>query len=128
MESNGKITKQTTILCIGHLPGHINEKVKLLKQEGFINAVPIVFSETTMDAIKELIKSSPQGTLFLKGYTMEQKYPEATIELYEFIAAEAPSMLVHKVSFADFPEGTKPPVSAEIVAQAAVTVALKMLE
>lgn len=120
------ITKQTTILCIGHLPGHINEKVHLLKQEGFVNSIPIIFSETTMDAIKYLIKSSPDGSLFLSGGAMEKTHPEATSELYNFIAKEVPSMLIHKVTFADFPEGTKPPVSAEIVAKAAVTIALRM--
>lgn len=128
MTSSGKITKETTILCIGHLPGHINQKVALLKNEGFSNAIPIVFSQTTMEAVKQLIKSSPPGTLFLAGGAMESTYPEATIELYNFIAKEAPEMIIHKVSFADFPEGTKPPVSADIVAQAAVRVALKMLE
>lgn len=122
-----KITQQTTILCIGHLPSHINGKVEALKNAGFINAVPIVFSDTTMTEIKQLIKSCPPGTLFLSGGAMAMTHPEATLELYDFIATEVPTMLIHKVSFADFPEGTKPPVSADIVAQAAVTVALKML-
>ncbi len=128
MTASGKITKQTTILCIGHLPSHINLKVELLKKEGFSNAIPFVFSETTMDAVKQLIKSCPPGSLFLAGGAMEKTYPEESKEFYSFIPREAPSMLIHKVSFADFPEGTTPPVSAEIVAQAAVTVALRMLE
>ena len=121
------ITKQTTILCIGHLPSHIHGKVDLLKAAGFENAVPIVLSETTVDDVKTLLRTSPHGSLFLAGGVMEKVYPEATAELYGFIASEIPDMLVHKVSFADFPAGTVAPVSAQIVAQAAVSVALKML-
>jgi hypothetical protein len=103
-------------------------KVELLKKEGFINAIPIVFSETTMDAVKELIKSCPPGSLFLAGGAMEKTYPAESKEFYEFIPREAPSMLIHKVSFADFPPGTVPPVPDEISAQAAVRVALNLLE
>jgi hypothetical protein len=128
MTTTGRITKQTTILCIGHLSSHVNLKVELLKKEGFINAIPIVFSETTMDEVKQLIKSCPPGSLFIAGGAMEKTYPDESKEFYEFIPREAPSMLIHKVSFADFPAGTVPPVSDEIVAEAAVRVALKMLE
>jgi hypothetical protein len=121
------ITKQTIILCIGHLPSHIHGKVDLLRAEGFEHAVPIVLSDTTVDAVKALILTCPPGSLFLAGGAMDKVYPEATADLYAYIAEYAPAMLVHKVSFADFPEGTVAPVSAEVVAQAAVAVALKML-
>ena len=36
-----RITKETRIINIGHLPSHIDAKTEAMKKDGFINAEPM---------------------------------------------------------------------------------------
>ena len=120
------ITRATKIINIGHLPGHVMGKVELLKQAGFPNAVGIVTKDTTTDAIKSELQTSPHS-LFIVGGAMNKEYPELMAELNEFIRAEAPTVLVHNTSKDDFPPGCPMPPTEAIVAASAVTIAKRML-
>ena len=75
MSSLKYITKNTKIINIGHLPGHVNRKVELLKEAGFSNSYGIITLETTKEAIKEDLKNSP-NSLFIIGGAMLKTFPE----------------------------------------------------
>ena len=126
MSSLKYITKNTKIINIGHLPGHVNRKVELLKEAGFINSCGIITLETTKEAIKEDLKNSP-NSLFIIGGAMIKTYPELVAELNEYITNEVPSIIIHTTTAADFPPGIPLPPSEEVVAQSGVTVALRYL-
>ena len=120
------ITKQTKIINIGHLPGHVNGKTDLLREAGWSNSVGIITLETTKEAIKAELKSSP-GALFIVGGAMNKEYPELMAELNEFIKSEVPSIIVHNTTKEDFPEGCPLPPTEGIIAASGVTIANRLL-
>ena len=128
MAENPKITKETKILNIGHLPGHTNGKVDVLKAGGFENSHAFCMTEegTTIESIKEELRNSPHS-LFIVGGAMNSSYPDLMKELNEFIAAEVPSIIVHNTTGADFPPGTTYPPSQDIVNDSALTIANRYL-
>ena len=120
------ITRQTKIINIGHLPGHVSGKVDLLKQAGFPNAIGIVTLQTTKEAIKNELRESPNA-LFIVGGAMNKEYPELMAELNEFIRTEASSIIIHNTTKDDFPPDCPLPPTEAIVAASAVTIANRLL-
>jgi hypothetical protein len=109
-------TKATTILNIGHLPGHTQGKEALLRANGWTSITSILCESTPVAQVKTLLKTAatPEGALFLVGGAMMKGFPELMNELLEFVAAECPSILVHKTSAPDFDaEVTFPPGPTE---------------
>ena len=121
------ITRQTKILCIGHLPGHIDGKVTKLKAAGFPNAEGIITLQTTPEAIKAQLVASPES-LFIVGGAMNKEYPFLMAELNAFIAENAPTVIVHNTTAADFTPGCSFPPSEEVVAESGVTIAMRLLK
>ena len=65
-----------------------------------------------VDEVKRLLKAAatPDGALFLVGGAMMKGFPDLMADLLAFVAAECPSILVHKTGPPDFdPEVTFPP-------------------
>ena len=109
-------TKATTILNIGHLPGHTQGKEALLREHGFTSITSILCETTPVGEVKRLLKAAatPEGALFLVGGAMMKGFPELMADLLGFVAAECPTILVHKTSAPDFdPEVTFPPGPTE---------------
>jgi hypothetical protein len=109
-------TQSTTILNIGHLPGHTQGKEALLREAGFANITSVLCESTPVGEIKRLLKAAAtaEGALFLVGGAMMKGFPELMAELLAFVAAECPAILVHKTSGPDFdPEVTFPPGPTE---------------
>ena len=108
--------KSTTILNIGHLPGHTQGKEALLREAGFTSITSILCETTPVEEVKCLLKAAAtaEGALFLVGGAMMKGFPSLMAELLDFVAAECPTILVHKTSGPDFDaEVTFPPGPTE---------------
>ena len=97
-------TKATTILNIGHLPGHTQGKEALLREAGYTSITSILCESTPVEQVKALLKAAatPEGALFLVGGAMMRGFPDLMKDLLDFVAAECPTILVHKTSGPDF--------------------------
>ena len=103
----------TTILNIGHLPGHTQGKEALLKQHGFPNVTSILCESTPVPEIKLMLLASPDA-LFLVGGAMMKGFPELMKELLDYVVINCPTIYVHKTVAADFDaEVTFPPGPSE---------------
>ena len=98
-------TKATRILNIGHLPGHTMGKELLLCANGFTAVTSILCETTPVADVKAILKAAAMadgGALFLVGGAMMKGFPDLMKELLDFVAAECPSILVHKTVASDF--------------------------
>ena len=124
-------SKGTTILNIGHLPGHTQGKEALLREHGWTNITSILCETTPVDEVKRQLKAAatPDGALFLVGGAMMKGFPALMKELLEFVDAECPTILVHKTSAPDFdPEVTFPPGPSEAqVNKSALNICTRLL-
>lgn len=119
-------TFDTKIINIGHLPGHTNGKVNLLKANGFTDVSAILCETTPMEEIKATLKNSPD-TLFLVGGAMMMGFPDLMSELLLFISTECPTILVHKTVKADFDADATWPPTEEQVNKSALNICMRML-
>ena len=110
-------SKQTSVVNIGHLPGHTQGKEALLRAHGWTNVTSILCESTPVDEVKRLLKDAAAadgGALFLVGGAMMKGFPELMADLLGFVAAECPRMLVHKTGPPDFdPDVIFPPGPSE---------------
>lgn len=83
--------------------------------------------QTTPEAIKAQLLDSPES-LFIVGGAMKKEYPELMAELYAFISENAPTVIVHNTTVADFTPGCSFPPSEEVVAESGVTIAMRLLK
>ena len=97
-------TKATTIVNIGHLPGHTNGKETLLRENGFTNVISILCESTPVEEVKRMLAAAAtsEGALFLVGGAMMKGFPALMEDLLGFVASECPTILVHKTSTPDF--------------------------
>jgi len=97
-------TKATTVINIGHLPGHTQGKEALLRAHGFAHVTSILCESTPAADVKRALKAAatPEGALFLVGGAMMKGFPALMKDLLDFVAAECPTVLVHKTSAPDF--------------------------
>ena len=122
-----KFTRETKIINIGHLPGHTNGKVALLKAHGFTDVSAILCESTPAEEIKAILKKCPD-TLFLVGGAMMTGFPDLMADLLLFISTECPTIVVHKTVKADFDaDVTFPPTEAQ-VNKSALNICMRMLE
>ncbi|MEY3479865.1 MAG: hypothetical protein RIQ71_640 [Verrucomicrobiota bacterium] len=122
-----QFTRGTKIITIGHLPGHTNGKVALLKENGFTDVSAILCESTPVEEIKATLKSSPDS-FFLVGGAMMSGFPDLMAELLVFIAGECPSVVVHKTVKADFDADVSWPPTEAQVNKSALNICLRMLE
>jgi len=120
-------TRQTKIMTIGHLPGHTNGKVALLKANGFTDVSAILCTATSVEEIKARLKSSPDS-LFLVGGAMMNGFPDLMADLLDFIAKECPTVFVHQTVKADFDTDTTWPPTEEQVNKSALNICLRILK
>ncbi len=120
-------TRQTKIVTIGHLPGHTNGKVALLKANGFTDVSAILCTATPVEEIKASLRNSPDS-LFLVGGAMMNGFPDLMADLLDFIAKECPTIFVHQTVKADFDADTTWPPTQEQVNKSALNICLRMLE
>ena len=111
------ITKSSKIFCIGHLEGHIDKKVALLRSEGFTDVQPMYSQKLTPDEIKSNLKEHP-GCLFFVGGAMEQAHGALMNDIYAFLPVGAPTVACYVLAPSDFPSNVGSPPSAEEVADA----------
>ena len=122
-----QFTRDTKIITIGHLPGHTNGKVALLKANGFTDVSAILCESTPAEEIRATLKRSP-NSLFLVGGAMMSGFPDLMAELLPYIAKECPTVKVHKTVKEDFdPDVSWPPTEAQ-VNKSALNICLRMLE
>ena len=101
-------TRATTIINLGHLPGHTQGKEALLRAHGYTSVVSLLCESVGADDIKRSLAAAaaaPGGAVFLVGGAMMQGFPDLMKELLAFVEAECPAVLVHKTSKPDFDEG-----------------------
>ena len=122
-----KFTCETKIITIGHLPGHTNGKVALLKAYGFADVSAILCESTPPEEIKATLKISP-NTLFLVGGAMMMCFPDLMADLLLFISTECPTIVVHKTVKADFDADVTFPPTEEQVNKSALNICMRMLE
>ena len=122
-----QFTRQTKIVTIGHLPGHTNGKVALLKMNGFTDVSAILCTSAPVEEIKATLKGSPDS-LFLVGGAMMSGFPDLMADLLDFIAKECPTIFVHQTVKADFDADTTWPPTEEQVNKSALNICLRMLE
>ena len=122
-----KFTRATKIITIGHLPGHTNGKVALLKEHGFTEVSSILCESMPVEEIKEILQSSP-NSLFLVGGAMMKGFPDLMADLLLFISEECPTILVHKTVTSDFDADTTWPPTEEQVNKSALNICMRMLE
>jgi hypothetical protein len=124
-------SKQTTILNIGHLPGHTQGKEALLREHGFTSITSILCESTSPEQVKGLLKAAatPEGALFLVGGAMMKGFPELMKDLLDYVASECPTILVHKTGPPDFEAGVSfPPGPTEAqVNRSALTICQRYL-
>jgi len=120
-------TRETKIINIGHLPGHTNGKVALLKAHGFTDVSAILCESTPAEEIKSTLRNSPY-TLFIVGGAMMMSFPDLMADLLLFISNECPTIVVHKTTKADFDADVTFPPSEEQVNKSALNICMRMLE
>jgi hypothetical protein len=121
------ITKSSKIFCIGHLEGHIDKKVALLRSEGFTDVQPMYAQKMTADEIKYTLNGHP-GCLFFVGGAMEKAHGALMKDLYAFLPVEAPTVACYVLTQSDFPSETGSPPSAEEVAAASCSCIKKLVQ
>jgi len=122
-----KFTLDTKIINIGHLPGHTNGKVAILKAHGFSDVSAILCESTPVEEIKATHKKSPNA-LFLVGGAMMAGFPDLMADLLDFISKECPTIFVHQTVKADFDsDASWPPTEAQ-VNKSALNICERMLE
>ena len=130
-ENMPMFSRTTTIINIGHLPGHTQGKEALLRENGWTSITSILCESTPADEVKRLLKdaATPDGALFLVGGAMMKGFPDLMAELLEYVAAECVTILVHKTVASDFdPEVTFPPgPSEEQVNKSALNICMRYL-
>lgn len=117
-----RVTKDTRIIALGHLATHIDAKVALLKEKGYVHAEPMYAQEVTLEQMKETLKGAPNALLFVGG-AMGHTHPDTMRELYAFIPENCPTLAVDVVYQPDFAAtcpGRTPPFTAEEVAVASL--------
>jgi hypothetical protein len=122
-----EFTHATKIINIGHLPGHTNGKVALLKAHGFTDVSAILCESTPAEEIKATLKTSPD-TLFLVGGAMMTGFPDLMADLLLFISTECPTIVVHKTVKSDFDADVTFPPTEEQVNKSALNICMRMLE
>ena len=122
-----KVTRETKIINIGHLPGHTNGKVALLKAHGFTDVSAILCESMSAEEIKATLKNSPYS-LFLVGGAMMTGFPKLMADLLLFISTECPTIVVHKTVKADFDTDVTFPPTEEQVNKSALNICMRMLE
>ena len=122
-----KFTRETKIITIGHLPGHTNGKVALLKANGFADVSAILCESTPPEEIKATLKISP-NTLFLVGGAMMMGFPDLMADLLLFISTECPTIVLHKTLKADFDADVTFPPTEEQVNKSALNICMRLLE
>ena len=122
-----QFTLRTKIITIGHLSGHTNGKVALLKANGFTDVSSILCESTSVGDIKATLKNSP-NSLFLVGGAMMMGFPDLMANLLSFISEECPTILVHQTVKADFDADATWPPTEEQVNKSALNICMRMLE
>ena len=122
-----KFTRQTKIINIGHLPGHTNGKVALLRAHGFTDVSAILCESTPAEEIKSMLKNCPD-TLLLVGGAMMTSFPDLMADLLLFISNECPTIVVHKTMKGDFDADVTFPPTEEQVNKSALNICMRMLE
>ena len=122
-----QFTLSTKIITIGHLPGHTNGKVALLKANGFTDVSAIHCESTSVEDIKAILKKSP-NSLFLVGGAMMMGFPDLMADLLHFISKECPTILVHQTVKADFDADATWPPTEEQVNKSALNICMRLLE
>ena len=120
-------TFNTKVITIGHLPGHTNGKVALLKANGFTDVSAILCESTSVEEIKATLKKSPDS-FFLVGGAMMTGFPDLMADLLCFISEECPTVSVHQTVKADFDADAVWPPTEEQVNKSALNVCMRMLE
>ena len=121
-----QLTLDSKIINIGHLPGHTNGKVALLKANGFTNVSAILCESTPVEEIKATLKDSPNA-LFIVGGAMMSGFPDLMADLLDFISRECPTICVHQTVKADFDEDVSWPPTEEQVNKSALNICRRML-
>ena len=122
-----KVTFETKIITIGHLPGHTNGKVALLKANGFSDVSAILCESMPVEEVKAILKSSPNA-FFLVGGAMMMGFPDLMADLLSFISVECPTILVHKTIKTDFDADVTWPPTEQQVNKSALNICMRMLE
>jgi hypothetical protein len=122
-------TTSTTIVNIGHLPGHTKGKEALLRANGYKNIISILCENTPVEDVKRMLKlaATPEGALFLVGGAMMKGFPELMKDLLDFVDSECPTILVHKTSTLDFDKGVTFPPTEEQVNKSALNICQRYL-
>jgi hypothetical protein len=111
------ITKSSKIFCIGHLEGHIDKKVALLRSEGFTDVQPMYAQKLTPTEIKSMLKEHP-GCLLFVGGAMEKEHGALMDVIYAYLPVQAPTVACYVLTPNDFPSEMDSIPSAEEVAAA----------
>jgi hypothetical protein len=122
-----QFTRDTKIVTIGHLTGHTNGKVALLKANGFTDVSAILCESTPVEEIKVALKRSP-NSLFLVGGAMMSGFPDLMAELLAYIAKECPTVHVQKTVKEDFDTDVSWPPTEAQVNKSALNICLRMLK
>ena len=122
-----QFTLETRIITIGHLPGHTNGKVALLKANEFTDVSAILCDSMPVEKIKAILKSSP-NSFFLVGGAMMMGFPDLMADLLRFISEECPTIVVHQTVKSDFDADVAWPPTEEQVNKSALNICMRMLE
>ncbi len=102
-----------------------------MREHGWTSVKSILCESTPVDEIKRELKAAatPQGALFLVGGAMMKGFPELMQDLLQYVAANCPTILVHKTVAADFDKDvTFPPGPNEAqVNKSALNICLRYL-
>lgn len=82
-----------------------------------------------MAEVKRILKAAatPEGALFLVGGAVMKGFPELMADLLGFVAAECPTILVHKTSPPDFDPEVAPGPTESQVNKSALNICLRYL-
>ena len=117
-----RITKDTTVWCLGHLPVHIDGKVAGLHAAGFANAKAMYCQSQSPEEIKALLAASPRSLLYVGG-AMMSTHPELMADLFAWQPAAAPTLAIEvlgKPHFERWAPGMAMPPSTEDVSRVSV--------
>lgn len=123
-------SKNTKIVNIGFLPGHVNAKAKLLHAAGFGDVVTVALKPPTeWDAakIRQVLAAAAPDALLLAGGAMMTEAPELMADLQAFIAAECPGVRIALTTKADFDADVSFPPTEEQVAKSGLNICTRLL-
>ncbi len=120
-------TFNTKVITVGHLPGHTNGKVALLKANGFTDVSAILCESMPVEEIKATLKNSPDS-FFLVGGAMMTGFPDLMADVLCFISEHCPTILVHQTVKADFDADVVWPPTEAQVNKSALNICIRMLE